>query len=116
MDARGDYNISSRQQMFARFSLSQRTRFQAPPLPGLADGGSYSTGQYLEGTRGAVLAHTFTISPSMVNEVRIGFNRNHYRDNIPAYGQNYPQEGVCSARRSEQCDRERADLVPAERV
>ena len=94
MDARGDYSISTRQQMFARFSLSQRTRFQAPPLPGLADGGSYGTGQYLEGTRGAVLAHTFTISPSMVNELRIGFNRNHYRDNIPAYGQNYPQEGL----------------------
>jgi hypothetical protein len=66
MDARVDYNISTKQQVFGRFSLSQRTRFQAPPLPGLADGGNYSTGNYLEGTRGAVLAHTFTISPSMV--------------------------------------------------
>jgi hypothetical protein len=93
MDARGDYNISTRQQIFGRFSLSQRTRFQAPPFPGLADGGSYSTGNYLEGTRGAVLAHTFTISPSMVNEVRVGFNRNHYKDNIPAYGQKYPGPG-----------------------
>jgi len=93
MDARADYNLSTRQQIFGRFSLSQRTRFKAPPLPGLADGGSYSTGNYFEGTRGAVLAHTFTISPSMVNEVRIGFNRNHYRDNIPAYGQNYPAAG-----------------------
>jgi len=94
MDARADYNISARQQVFGRFSLSQRTRFQSPPLPGLADGGSYSTGNYFEGTRGAVLAHTFTISPSMVNEVRIGFNRNHYRDNIPSYGQNYPPAGL----------------------
>ncbi|HYM06897.1 MAG TPA: TonB-dependent receptor, partial [Terriglobales bacterium] len=94
MDSRADYNISSRQQIFGRFSLSQRDRFQAPPLPGLADGGNYGTGNYFEGTRGAVLAHTFTISPSMVNEVRIGFNRNHYRDNIPAYGQNYPGSGL----------------------
>jgi hypothetical protein len=94
MDARADYNISQRQQIFARFSLSQRTRFQSPPLPGLADGGNYSTGNYFEGTRGAVLAHTFTISPSMVNEVRAGFNRNHYRDNIPAYGQKYPSSGL----------------------
>ena len=90
MDARVDYNISQKQQIFGRFSLSQRTRFQSPPLPGLADGGGYSTGNYFEGTRGAVIAHTFTISPTMVNEVRAGFNRNHYRDNIPAYGQNYP--------------------------
>ena len=52
MDARGDYVISTRQQIFARFSLSQRDRFQAPPLPGLADGGSYSTGNYFEATRG----------------------------------------------------------------
>jgi len=63
-------------------------------LPGLADGGNYSTGNYFEGTRGAVLAHTFTISPSMVNEVRIGFSRNHYRDNIPSYGQSYPPAGL----------------------
>src|SRR5581483_8010485 len=44
-------------------------------------------------TRGAAIAHTFVISPSMVNELRAGFNRNHYRDNIPAYGQNYPASG-----------------------
>jgi hypothetical protein len=94
MDARIDYSISQKQQLFGRFSLSQRTRFQSPPLPGLADGGNYSTGNYFEGTRGAVLAHTFTISPTMVNEVRAGFNRNHYRDNIPAYGQKYPSEGL----------------------
>ena len=30
----------------------------------------------------------------MVNEVRAGFNRNHYRDNIPAYGQNYPSSDL----------------------
>ena len=30
----------------------------------------------------------------MVNEVRIGFSRNHYRDNIPSYGQNYPSQGL----------------------
>jgi carboxypeptidase family protein/TonB-dependent receptor-like protein len=90
MDARGDYNISPRQQFFARFSLSERTRFQTPPFPGLADGGSYSTGNYFEDTRGAALAYTFIFNPTTVNEFRAGFNRNHYSDNIPAYGQNYP--------------------------
>ncbi len=94
MDSRVDYNISSKQQIFGRFSLSQRDRFQTPPLPGLADGGNYSTGNYFEGTRGAAIAHTFAISSTMVNEVRVGFNRNHYRDNIPAYGQNYPPAGL----------------------
>ncbi len=90
MDVRVDHNISQRQQIFARFSLSEQTRFVQPPLPGLADGGNYGTGLYLDGTRGAVVGYDFTISPNMVNEYRMGFNRAHYIDNKPAYGQNYP--------------------------
>jgi len=90
MDARVDHTISTRQQIFARFSLSQETRFVQPPLPGLADGGSYGTGTYLDDTRGAAVGYTFTISPTMVNEYRMGFNRAHYIDNKPSYGQNYP--------------------------
>jgi outer membrane receptor protein involved in Fe transport len=94
MDARVDHSISDRQQIFARFSLSQQDRFVQPPLPGLADGGNYGTGNYLDGTRGAAVGYTFTISPSMVNEFRAGFNRAHYIDNKPAYGQNYPAAGL----------------------
>ena len=89
-DVRVDHHLSERQQVFARFSISQTDRFQQPPLPGLADGGSYSTGNYIDDTRGAVIGYTFTITPTMVNEVRIGFNRDHYVDNTPAYGQKYP--------------------------
>lgn len=90
MDVRIDHILSATQQVFGRFSLSQRTRFQAPPLPGLADGGNYGSGNYFEGTRGLALAHTYTINPRMVNEIRLGWSRNHYRDNIPVYGQHYP--------------------------
>ena len=93
-DVRVDHSLSDRQQIFARFSLSQTDRFQQPPLPGLADGGSYSTGNYIDDTRGAVIGYTITISPTMVNEVRVGFNREHYVDNTPAYGQNYPAAGL----------------------
>jgi len=93
-DGRMDHNFSARQQIFARFSWSQINRFQQPPLPGLADGGSYSTGNYIEDTRGAAIGYTFSISPTMVNEVRIGFNRAHYVDNTPAYGQKYPSAGL----------------------
>src|SRR6185437_15283765 len=91
---RGDYNISTNQQLFARFSISDRTRFQAPPPPGLADGGNYSTGNYFENTRGVELGYTYTINPTMVNEFRGGISRNHYSDNIPAYGQDYPPAGL----------------------
>ncbi len=94
MDVRGDHAISDRQQIFARFSLSQEDRFVRPPLPGLADGGSYGTGNYIDDTRGAAVGYTFTISPTMVNEYRMGFNRSHYVDNKPSYGQNYPPAGL----------------------
>jgi hypothetical protein len=90
MDVRVDQHISSKSQFFTRFSLSQRTRFAAPNLPGLADGGNYSTGEYFEGTRGASVGYTYTLTPTMVNELRLGFNRIKYEDGIPAYGQNYP--------------------------
>ncbi len=93
-DTRIDHNLSSTNQIFGRFSLSQRTRFQHPPLPGLADGGNYGTGFYYEATRGAALAYTHTFSPTVVNELRLGFNRKHYRDNVPAYGQNFPSTAL----------------------
>ena len=99
-----------------RFSLSERTRFQSPPLPGLADGGSYSTGNYFEGTRGAVLGYTFTISPTMVNEFRAGFNSNHYSDNIPAYGQNYPPEGLAVPGVPNNPTVNGLDAIPAQRL
>ncbi|HLK21748.1 MAG TPA: TonB-dependent receptor [Bryobacteraceae bacterium] len=89
-DVRGDHTISARQQLFARFSLSQVNRFVQPPLPGLADGGNYGTGNYIFDTRGAAVGYTFAISPTMINEYRMGFNRAHYVDNKPSYGQNYP--------------------------
>ena len=93
-DARVDHTISARQQVFARFSLSQINRFVQPPLPGLADGGSYGTGNYIFDTRGAAVGYTFTLSPTMVNEYRMGFNRAHYVDNKPSYGQNYPPDNL----------------------
>ena len=85
-DTRLDHYISSKSQIFGRFSLSQRTRFAQPPLPGLADGGGYSTGEYLEGTRGASFGYTYTVAPAVVNELRIGFNQIKYSFWVPVRG------------------------------
>ena len=93
-DIRVDESISSKIQLFQRFSLSQDHRFQAPVFSGLADGGSYNTGNRPLSTRGLVLGYTHTITPNLVNSARIGFNRVHYVSNIPSYGQNYPPAGL----------------------
>ena len=90
MDARLDENVTSKTQLFERFSLSQEMRFQAPIFSGIADGGTYNTGNRPLDTRGFVLGCTHTISPNLVNALRIGFNRIHYISNSPSYGQKYP--------------------------
>lgn len=90
MDARVDENVSSKMQLFERFSLSQQQRFQQPVFSGIADGGSYGTGNRPLTTRGFVLGYTNVISPTLVNSLRVGFNRSHYIANIPAYGQHFP--------------------------
>ncbi len=90
MDARVDQNITSKTQLFERFSLIKDTRFQAPVFSGIADGGGYNTGNRPLTTQGLVLGLTDSISPNVVNALRVGFNRVHYISNSPSYGQHYP--------------------------
>lgn len=94
MDARIDENLTGKITLFERFSLGQENRFQAPIFPGIADGGTYNTGDQPLDTRGLVLGLTDTINPNLVNAVRAGFNRVHYIANSPSYGQNYPPAGL----------------------
>jgi hypothetical protein len=90
MDARADENLTSKIQLFQRFSLIEDTRFQAPVFSGIADGGGYNTGNRPLNTEGLVLGLTDTVNPNVVNALRVGFNRVHYISNSPTYGQNYP--------------------------
>ena len=94
MDVKVDENITDKIQLFERFSLEQDTRFQAPMFSGIADGGSYNTGNRPLTTRGLVLGLTETINPNLVNALRFGFQRVHYIANSPTYGQNYPPAGL----------------------
>ena len=88
-DARVDYVINPKQQFFGRISASHLGRFQQPPMPGLADG-SNGAGTAFDDTRGLALAHTWTIRPTMVNDVRAGLSWDHYANGVPAYGLKFP--------------------------
>jgi hypothetical protein len=94
MDARVDESVTSKLQLFERFSLSQVSRFQAPVFSGIADGGGYNTGDQPLDTRGFVVGATDAINANLVNALRIGLNRIHYIANSPSYGQNYPPAGL----------------------
>ncbi|HZR58868.1 MAG TPA: TonB-dependent receptor [Terriglobales bacterium] len=91
-DVRVDYNISDKQQLFGRFSLSHTNKFQHPALPGLADGGG--GGGFIDDTHGAAVGYTYTISSTMVNDLRVGFNRESYTQGVPGYGVNPPPAGL----------------------
>jgi len=93
-DVRIDQNVSTKTQIFGRYSFDKELRVVAPPFPGIADGGSYNTGTRPLKAQAAVLGWTQTLSPTMVNSLRLGFNRVHYIANLPAYGQVYPAAGL----------------------
>ena len=94
MDAKVDENISDKTQLFERFSLIKDTRFQAPVFSGIADGGSYNTGNRPLTSYGAVIGLTDTVNPNLVNSLRFGFNWVWYVSNSPSYGQKYPPAGL----------------------
>ncbi|HXH48281.1 MAG TPA: carboxypeptidase regulatory-like domain-containing protein [Terriglobia bacterium] len=93
-DVRIDQNVSTKTQIFGRYSFDKELRVAEPPFPGIADGGSYGTGTRPLKAQGAVIGWTQTLSPTKVNSLRLGFNRVHYIANLPAYGQVYPSAGL----------------------
>lgn len=90
MDARVDENLTSKIELFERYSLEEDSRFQAPVFSGIADGGGYNTGNRPLDVNAAVLGYTHIITTNLINALRLGYNRIHYISNSPTYGQNYP--------------------------
>ena len=89
-DGRVDYNLSQKDQLFLRYSMSRRTDIRPAPLPGLANGGNSSTGVGHEDTYGTSLGFTHVFTPTTVNEARFGFNHVHIRRGVPEEGNVLP--------------------------
>ncbi len=84
-DSRVDQVFSQKDQFFARYSLSRSPSVIPPPFDGYADGGGFSDGTQHVDTQGAAISYTHIFGPSLINEVRVGFNREH-TVRIQAYG------------------------------
>jgi outer membrane receptor protein involved in Fe transport len=89
-DVRVDNSISQNQLLFVRYSQSHGNASQATPLPGLADGSTGGQGLDMDQTHGLAVGHTYTFSPTVVNDARVGFSRETYQNGVPAYGLKYP--------------------------
>ena len=90
-DFRLDWNISSKDSLFARFSYDQATVFLPGGSPGFAEPNAFASTQSLaDHGRNAALSWTHVISPNTLNKAALGYNRifNH----ILSYG-----SGSCEA-------------------
>ena len=75
MDARVDQAFGNKDNIFGRFSYVDNPEFIPGPFGGIADGGSFSSGDQQATTYSAALGETHVFSPTLVNEVRLGYNR-----------------------------------------
>jgi len=92
-DTRLDWNISSRDQAFVRFSyLNQIGNFQAPLGPILDGGGGEGStdvsGVQVDYGNNFVLSETHIFSPKIVNEFRFAFNFGHFDTLNPGFNTN----------------------------
>lgn len=88
--SRVDAQISGNNHAFVRYSNLPRYR-DAPGAfyPSIIDGASSSSiGKYYLHSQGAAVGDDWIISPTMLNEVRIGWNRAHSHETQNPFGEN----------------------------
>ena len=72
-DGRLDWIASQKDQTFARYSYSNQPVHQTAPL-GILDGGTGNSGALLVQGRNFTFSETHVITPSLINEFRVGYN------------------------------------------
>ena len=78
-DARLDYNASSADQAFVRYSYQHEYQFYPPPLGPVLDGGSFgSDGNQVNLGENFAFSETHVFTPKILNEFRIGYNYGHF--------------------------------------
>lgn len=84
-DTRIDEYVSTSDQIFGRYSWSRSPSFLPGPFTSFADGGGFNSGDQHVDTQGAALSYTHSFSATLVNEARVGFNREH-TSRVQPYG------------------------------
>jgi outer membrane receptor protein involved in Fe transport len=89
-NARVDIQIRPNNHVFVRYNIMPRFRDNPGAFyPMLIDGASSSSvGKYYIHSQGAALGDDWIISPTMLNEVRIGWNRGHSNETQNPFGEN----------------------------
>ena len=74
-DQRLDWNISAKDQTYARYSYTHEQKGYQPPLGSVIDGGGFGTdGTNFNLAQNFMLSETHLVSPTLINEFRFGYN------------------------------------------
>jgi hypothetical protein len=74
-DQRLDWNVSAKDQTYARYSYTHEQRHFAPPLGNIVDGGGFGTdGTVFNLAQNFMASETHVINPNLINEFRFGYN------------------------------------------
>lgn len=76
-DTRMDFNESDKNQIFGRFSFVNDPQFIPAPFAGIADGGAFQQGLQSARSEQGAIGWTRTLSPTTVNEARMGLTYIH---------------------------------------
>jgi carboxypeptidase family protein/TonB-dependent receptor-like protein len=82
-DTRLDINFTQKDQVFFRFSLSDDPQFIPAIFGGIPDGGGFYQGNQTALSQQSALVWNHVISPTTVNNARVGLNYLHTTRNIP---------------------------------
>jgi hypothetical protein len=99
-DTRVDYNISSKDQAFARYSYNHEPATHPAPLGPILDGGGFGdTGQVVQLGENFAGSETHIFTPTLTNEFRFGYNYGHFdglheNANTPDFAKNLGLNGV----------------------
>jgi Carboxypeptidase regulatory-like domain len=75
-DIRLDENLTSKDNLFARFSYDQATSYVPGGAPGFAEQGAFASNQGIANhARNAAISETHIFSPTTINQLSFGFNR-----------------------------------------
>ena len=87
--ARVDWQANSQNSVFVRYTFSDRFRYVPGQFGGIADGtGSSANGRLFMQGQSAAIGWTRTISPTLLNEFRMGWGRNNSRATQDPFGLN----------------------------
>ena len=92
-DVRLDHQISPTMTLFGRYSFVDTLTFRPAPLPGLGEGSfNDAFGDNDMRSQGLAIGLTWTVSPTLVGDIRFGYSAGDYYTTPPNYGVDGPAQ------------------------